>query len=262
MPAINAQAVTVDLPVYDSTGRSLKHALLSSVKIGGTINRDRKNRVVVRALNNVSLSLRDDDRIGLIGRNGAGKSTLLRVLAGIYPPTRGHVTINGRISALFSLTSMIDPEMTGFENIEYASILLGITPSGRKAFVQEIQDFTELGEFLTMPVRTYSSGMQVRLSFGLLTAQAPEILLLDEAVGAGDAHFVDKAMERTHSLFARTNIVMMASHSESLIRQMCNKVLWLDHGSIRQFGPVDEVLHEYNSEVMQDATPPCSTVPA
>lgn len=244
MPSIILDNVRVDLPVYDGSHRSLRRAVLS-MGVGGAIFRRDRNHVSVRALDDISLTLRDGDRVGLIGHNGAGKSTLLRVLAGIYEPTEGRAVIKGRASSLLSMTSMLDPEMTGYENIDHARVLLGIPARRQAELCREIEDFTELGAFLDMPVRTYSAGMTVRLSFALLTAQEPEILLLDEAVGAGDAAFVDKAAERVRALCDQASILVLASHSQEHIRRLCNKVLWLDHGRLRLFGPVDEVLAAY-----------------
>lgn len=253
MPSIALNNVRVDLPVYDGSHRSLRRAVLS-MGVGGPIFRRDRRHVMVRALDGISLDLHDGDRVGLIGHNGAGKSTLLRVLAGIYEPTAGQAIIKGKVSSLLNMASLLDSEMTGYENIEHARVLLGIPARHHAELCQEIEDFTELGAFLDMPVRTYSAGMQVRLSFALLTAQAPEILLLDEALGAGDAAFVHKAAERVRALCARASILVLASHAPSHIRQLCNKVIWLEHGCIRRFGPVDEILAAYGAETQPPET--------
>lgn len=245
MPLIRLENVRVDLPVYDASNRSLRRAMLG-MGVGGMVFRKDRSHVIVRALDGISLTLNDGDRVGLIGHNGAGKSTLLRVLAGIYEPTGGRTEIRGRVSSLLNMASMLDPEMTGYENIDHAAVLLSVPSDRRTDLVHDVEEFTELGAFLDMPVRTYSAGMQVRLSFALLTAQAPEILLLDEALGAGDAHFVKKAAARVGERCDRANILVMASHSQSHIRQLCSKAMWLEHGRIRRFGPVDEVLADYS----------------
>jgi len=245
MSRIVLDNVTVDLPVYDGADRSFKRAVLSK-GIGGRIRRDAQNRVTVRALDGVTLEIVDGDRIGLIGRNGAGKSTLLKVLAGLFEPTAGRSLIEGRVSTLLSLGSLMDPEMSGYENIDHAGALVGLAPRAREAMAAEIEAFTELGEFLDMPVRTYSSGMQMRLSFALLTAQAPEIFLLDEVIGAGDTHFAEKAMARAISVTDRSQILVVASHASATIQNMCNKALWMERGRIRCFGPVNEVINEYS----------------
>ena len=244
MPSIILDNVSVDLPIYDGASRSFRRALLSPMRVGGTITRDR-GHMVVRALAGISVELRDGDRLGLIGHNGAGKSTLLRVMGGIYEPTGGVATITGRTSSLLDMSSILDPEMTGFENIERAPILLGLPGRDGQWLRGQVEEFTGLGEFLHMPVKTYSSGMRVRLSFALLTAQEPEILLLDEALGAGDAGFVQKATDRARHIRDNANIVVFASHALGNIRAMCNKVMWLEHGRIRGFGAVDPVLADY-----------------
>lgn len=244
MASIILDQVRVDLPVYDGSRRSLRRTMLS-MGVGGMVFRDDRQHLIVRALDGITLSLRDGDRVGLIGHNGAGKSTLLRVLAGIFEPTHGHALVTGKVSSLLNMAAMLDPEMTGYENIDHASVLLGIPTSRRAALCAEIEDFTELGAFLDMPVRTYSAGMQVRLSFALLTSQSPEILLLDEALGAGDAGFVHKAAARVRDRCDRANILVLASHAQDHIRQLCATAVWLEHGRIRQFGPVDDVLAAY-----------------
>ena len=245
MSSIIARNVTVDLPIYNGADRSFKRTVFS-MGIGGRLDRDRNNRVVVRALDSINLEIRDGDRIGLIGRNGAGKSTLLQVIAGLREPTRGTIAIEGRVSTLFSLLSVMDPELTGYENISMVSALLGISSFRQAALRKDVEEFTELGDYLRLPIRTYSAGMQVRLSFALLTAQNPSIVLLDEVIGAGDAHFASRAMARILDMTARGDILVIASHSEQALRSTCTQVLWLDHGTIRRLGPADEVLRDYN----------------
>lgn len=244
MSRLTLDDITVDFPIYDAGHRSFRRALLAT-GIGGLISRRGRHHLEVRALDGVSLDLRDGDRIGLIGHNGSGKSTLLKVLAGIREPTGGSVAITGRTSALLSLGSILDPEMTGYENVDYASTLLEIPAKRRRSLCDEVAAFTELGLFLDLPVKTYSAGMQLRLSFALATAQEPDIMLLDEVFGAGDEHFRGKAESRMSELGHRTDIVVLASHSAAEIRRMCNKAVWLEHGRIRVFGPVDAVLAAY-----------------
>ena len=250
MPSVTLDNVSVDLPVYDGGHRSLRRAMLAGV--GGRIFRSRRGVCAVRALDGISLALHDGDRVGVIGHNGAGKSTLLRVLAGILEPTDGDAVIEGRASSLLDMASLLDPEMTGYENIEQVGALLLLPARARAALLQDVEEFTQLGAFLDMPVRTYSSGMLVRLSFTLLTAQTPEILLLDEALGAGDATFVGMAADRVSRLCDQASILVMASHAQGHIIQLCTHVVWLEHGRIRRFGPMDEILAEY----AQAAPPP------
>jgi len=241
---IRLDKVTVDFPVYDTGHRSVRRSLLT-MGVGGAISRHGRNQLVVRALDGIDLDLRKGDRVGLIGHNGSGKSTLLQVLAGIREPTGGMARIDGSTAALLSLGSILDPEMTGYENIGHAGVLLSIPNRRRDPFREDIAAFTELGSFLDLPVRTYSAGMRLRLSFALMTAQEAEILLLDEAFGAGDAHFQERAARRMAGLSERMNITVFASHDSAEIRRFCNKAVWLEHGRVRQVGPVDPVLTAY-----------------
>ena len=243
MPHITLENVSVDLPIYDAGHRSLRRTLVG-MGLGGSIRRQGR-RTVVQALHNIELHSQQGDQIGLIGPNGAGKSTLLRVMAGICEPSSGHATIQGSVSTLLSMSSILDPEMTGYENIEHGALLLNIPAPRRRRLAQEIADFTQLDAFLHMPVRTYSAGMQVRLSFALLTSQEPDILLLDELMGVGDAAFVERATKRILDLRQKSKILITASHVNQNIRRLCTKVLWLDQGRIVQFGPTDAVLDAY-----------------
>lgn len=219
--------------------------MIPRVITGGQIVQERGLPTVVHALQDINLSIEDGDRVGLIGRNGAGKSTLLNTLAGIYVPTRGTVETAGKISALFDINTLMDPELTGYENIRYAATLLGFRKGKIGPLIESIAEFTELGDYLAMPVRTYSSGMRVRLSFALVTSTDPEILLLDEALGAGDAHFMEKAWDRASKFYERLRIMVLATHSDVLIQELCNKAVLLDHGRILAAGTVDDVLEQY-----------------
>lgn len=203
--------------------------------------------VVIKALDKVSIHFQHGDRIGLIGHNGAGKSTLLRVLSKIYEPTAGHIYFDGKISPLLDVMLGINPESTGYENIIVRGMLLGLTRQEIRSKMQDIADFTELGEYLSMPIRTYSSGMQLRLAFAVATSLQPEILLLDEVVGTGDASFMARAQERLDHIIKHSSIVVLASHDDNIIRKMCNKALLLEHGKIKFFGPVDKALEIYTA---------------
>jgi ABC-2 type transport system ATP-binding protein/lipopolysaccharide transport system ATP-binding protein len=216
-----------------------------NVGVGGIISQRGRRHLEVRALDGVSLELRKGDRLGIIGRNGAGKSTLLRLLAGLREPTAGSVEVSGKTAALLNIASILDPEMTGHENIARALVLLGIPSRDHAVLSKDIDDFTELGPYLDLPVKVYSAGMQLRLSFSLMTAQRPEILLLDETLSAGDNQFHARANARMDELRGRTDIVVLASHVESEIRKICNKVLWLEQGRCRLFGDTESVLAAY-----------------
>ena len=199
----------------------------------------------MRALDNVSLTINHGDQLGILGHNGAGKSTLLRVLAGIYQPSQGSISIDGRVSPLFSTSPGLVADDTGYENIVTCGLLLGMTRDEIERKLPEIEAFTELSDYLALPVRTYSSGMLVRLGFAIATAIDPEILLLDEGLGAGDARFATRAANRVKALIERSSIMVLASHSDELIRQMCKRAILLDRGQVIADGPTEEVLEIY-----------------
>lgn len=248
MAYIDLKNVTLDLPIYDVQGRSLKKQVM---RMG------RRNRIaegsdgviVVRALDDVNVRFEGGDRIGLIGHNGAGKSTLLRVMAGIYPPTAGTVSRSGKAVPLLDISLGMDENSTGMQNIRLRGLLLGMSDAEIRKKQQDIAEFCELGDYLDLPIRTYSSGMRVRLAFAVSTAVDAEILLLDEVMGVGDASFMHKAEARLADLHSRAEIVVLAMHSNSEIRKVCNKALWMERGRIRAFGPADEVVSQYEAAV-------------
>jgi ABC-2 type transport system ATP-binding protein/lipopolysaccharide transport system ATP-binding protein len=244
MSVIRLNNVCVDLPVFELSGRSLKMRL---ARLGrrGRIGKDNDGVVVVRALDDLTLTLQEGDRVGLIGRNGAGKSTLLRVLAGIYAPTTGQIYSRGRIVPLLDISLGMDELSTGRQNLRLRGLLLGMSDNEIRRKMDEIAAFTELGDHLDLPLRTYSSGMRLRLAFAVSTAVDADILLLDEVIGVGDASFMKKAEGRMLDLQNRAKIVVLASHSDTVIRQMCSKALWMDRGRLREFGPMDEVAARY-----------------
>ena len=238
--------VTVDYPVYGSK-KSFRSALNRTV--GGLIRREGRDEkhVVVRALDQISLSIKHGDRLGIIGHNGAGKSTLLRVCAGVYEPTMGSVAMAGKVSPLFNVSPGLDPDDTGYENILTCGLFLGMSRAEVAQKVSDIEQFCELGDYLNIPVRAYSSGMLTRLCFAIATSIDPEILILDEGLGAGDARFAEQAERRVESLVARSSIMILSSHSDALIRAMCNKAILLHSGRIEMEGTVDEVLDAYQN---------------
>jgi ABC-type polysaccharide/polyol phosphate transport system ATPase subunit len=201
----------------------------------------------VRALDGINLSVREGDRLGIVGHNGAGKSTLLKLLAGIYPPTEGRRTVNGNISSLFDLQLGFEPEASGWENIAYRGYLQGETPKTLRSKLHEIAAFSELGDFLNSPVRHYSSGMLVRLAFSVATAIEPEILLVDEVLSAGDLAFQKKCRRRMEEMIAKARLIVMVSHDLAALAKFCNKAIWLDHGRIRMQGRTAEVVAAYSA---------------
>jgi ABC-type polysaccharide/polyol phosphate transport system ATPase subunit len=249
MAAIILDRVCVDFPIYDSD-RSLRKLLFRS-GIGGVVSNDgtRRNRVTIRALDELSVELHNGDRVGLIGQNGAGKSTLLRVMSGGYRPSSGTISIEGEVGSLLTLGVGFDVDDTGLENIYTGCLFYGMKPKQIREQTDQIAEFTELGEYLRMPVRTYSSGMQVRLSFAIATAIDPDILLLDEVLGAGDAQFIIKAQQRIERLMERASLMVLASHSNAVIRQLCNKAIYLHAGQIEEFGPVESAIAAYERYV-------------
>jgi homopolymeric O-antigen transport system ATP-binding protein len=236
----------VEFPIFDAKSRSLKKTFLG--KAGGTIGRNPSNVLVIEALRNISLSLSMGDRVGLVGHNGAGKSTLLRLLSGIYEPTRGSATVRGKVAPVFDLGVGMDPEISGYENIIIRGLFLGETRKTMMSKVDEIAEFTELGEYLSMPLRTYSTGMRVRLAMGVVTSIDPEILLLDEGIGAVDSEFLKKAQTRLQKLVERSGILVFASHSNEFLARLCKTAIWIDHGEIRMMGGIEEVVRAYEGE--------------
>ncbi|RAR60617.1 ABC-2 type transport system ATP-binding protein/lipopolysaccharide transport system ATP-binding protein [Paraburkholderia unamae] len=248
MAYIELKGATLDLPIYDVQGRSLKRQVLRMGR-RNTIAEGSDGVIVVRALDNVDLRFDRGDRIGLIGHNGAGKSTLLRMMAGIYAPTSGAIEREGKVVPLLDISLGMDENSTGLQNIRLRGLLLGMSDAEIRAKQQEIADFCELGDYLDLPLRTYSSGMRVRLAFAVSTAVDAEILLLDEVMGVGDAAFLHKAEERLADLHSRAEIVVLAMHSNAEIRRVCNKALWMERGRVRAFGPVEEVVSAYEQSV-------------
>ncbi|SNR88524.1 ABC-2 type transport system ATP-binding protein [Geodermatophilus saharensis] len=240
--SIATKDACVDFPIFDAKSRSLKKTVMGLV--GGNIDSGSKVPVI-EALRDVTVNLEHGARVGLVGHNGAGKSTLLRLLSGIYEPTRGIAEIRGRVAPVFDLGVGMDPEISGLENIMIRGLFLGMTRKQMQERVDDIADFTELGDFLHMPLRTYSTGMRVRLALGVVTSIDPEILLLDEGIGAVDAAFLEKSKQRLVQLVERSGLLVFASHSDEFLRELCDTAIWMEHGRIRQQGELDEVLRAY-----------------
>lgn len=233
MAHIRFENVTVQYPIYNAQSLSLRNQLVR-IGTGGRLAKDSSSIVTITALDNVSFELDEGDTVGLVGHNGAGKTTLLRTMAGIYPPVAGAVHSRGRISTIIELGAGLDVELSGYENIVRMGMLLGASHREMEAATPGIEAFTELGDFLSMPVRTYSSGMVMRLMFAVGTAIRPEILLIDEMFGTGDAAFQEKAHARMHELISAAKIFVFASHSPDLIRRYCRRVFSLEHGVLTE----------------------------
>jgi ABC-type polysaccharide/polyol phosphate transport system ATPase subunit len=247
-PLLALENVSVSFPIYQTGSRSLKKHLLFR-GTGGQIATDANHRIVVEALRNVSLKITAGDRVALIGSNGAGKTTMLRVMAGVYEPTSGKISSCGRISPLFDIALGIDSELSGYDNIRLRGMLLGLTAREIESYISDIVEFTELGDYLDIPVRTYSSGMMTRLTFAVATCFSPEILLMDEWIMAGDATFLAKAQHRVASFVERASILVLASHSIEICRQWCTKAIWMERGQVRMIGEIEAVLHAYSATI-------------
>ena len=243
---ISLRAVTLDYPVFDAA-RSFRQNLRSSV--GGLIRRDPNTSrgASIRALSELNLDIMNGDRVGLLGPNGAGKSTFLRVLAGGYQPTTGEIIVHGKVSSLLGMGIGIDPDETGYENIITGCLLLGMSRRQIDREIAAIVDFSDLGPYVYMPVRTYSNGMWVRLAFAIATSINPDILLIDEVLGGGDAKFTARAEARITSLMTAASALVLASHANELLKRFCNKGLVLVAGSVRYFGPIDDAVAAYDA---------------
>ncbi len=250
MATVILENVNAHFPIYGGQQRSLRKALLQRAT-GGAIEREGKNseRMVVKALTDISLTLRDGDRVGLIGHNGAGKSTLLKLIAGIYEPVSGTIQVEGRVTPLFDAMPGLDGEDTGYENIITSGMLIGMTRRQIEEKIPEIEEFCELGEYLNLPVRTYSTGMTMRLGFALVTALDPGVLIMDEGFGTGDLRFAERAEARMRDFVGRSRIMVLASHSDRTIKSMCNKAVMMEAGRIVAFGSVDEISERYQASV-------------
>ena len=261
MSSIEAVGVSVSFPLYGGIGRSLKSRIMSSAT-GGRVGSDKRARTIVKALEDVSLTVRHGERVALIGHNGAGKTTLLRVLSGIYPPLGGRIRLEGRIAPIFDIGLGMDPEASGYDNIRIRGLYLGLSRREVEAKITEIAEFTELGPFLDMPMRTYSAGMQTRLSFAVSTSVEPEILLLDEGIGAGDAAFMEKARARLRAFVERSGILVLASHDSGLLARLCERAVRLQHGRIVDDGPFEAVMARFEADQREGrevAVPPSAS---
>jgi lipopolysaccharide transport system ATP-binding protein len=235
--SIVAQEISVEFPIYENSHRSLKKAVLN-LTTGGRIGQDAGRHAIVSALDNLSFRFTDGERIGLVGHNGSGKTTLLRTLAGVYAPVRGKLSMNGKVASLLDVSMGLDPDATGFENIYLRGILDGLKPATIRSKVDDIAEFSDLGEYLNLPVRTYSSGMMLRLAFAISTSVEANILIMDEWLSVGDADFAVKAAGRLEKLVGQASILVLASHDPKLISRVCTRRILMHHGKIVSDEPV------------------------
>jgi len=251
-PRLELKNVTLDYPIGARTN-SFRSELLASAR-GAIMRAPKTSTEFVRALNDISFSLQEGDRLALIGPNGAGKSTLLRVLSGAYIPSAGTVTANGSIATLFSVGLGMDYEETGYENIMACGLMMGLSPKEVRERRDEIVEFSGLGDYINLPVRTYSSGMAVRLSFSIATAIHPDIFLIDEVFGAGDAQFAGKARARIETLLEKSRVLVLASHANSVLEQFCNRGMFLVGGKVMAHGEVGETIEAYDKWVRDQSS--------
>ena len=244
MSFLHLRNISVEFPIYQGSSRSLKKVLLAS-STRGNLARDARDRINVRALSEVSFELRDGERLALIGPNGAGKTTLLKVLAGVFEPTQGRFVSSGTVSSLLDTAVGLDGEATGHENIILRGMYMGIQPREMRDRAVAIAEFTELGDYLDMPVRTYSAGMTIRLAFAISTCIQPDILIMDEWLTAGDAQFLGKAQRRIEQFVRQSSILVLASHSLELVEEWCSRGLLLHQGRVLKIGPIKEVVAAY-----------------
>ncbi|MDR3506246.1 MAG: ABC transporter ATP-binding protein [Acidocella sp.] len=235
--------VSVSFPLYHAESRSLKKTVFAAAS--GRLGEDSRHRLTVEALRGVSFTLNTGDRLGFIGSNGAGKTTLLRTMAGIYEPVGGSITIEGAVTALLDPGQGMNPDLTGNENIRLRALFNGYSEAQIRELQEDVAAFAGLDQFLALPVRTYSSGMVVRLGFAMATAIQAQILLMDEWLLAGDASFLDKARQRLETMVRGAEILVLSSHRPDILLQWCNRLIWLDGGTVKADGTPEEVLAAY-----------------
>jgi lipopolysaccharide transport system ATP-binding protein len=244
MANISLKQASVVLPIFNSSARSITNTLVSAAT-GGVLTAQKGGHISIEALKNLDLEIVSGDRLGIIGHNGSGKSTLLRLLSGIYEPSSGEIERTGSISSLVDISLGINPESTGRENIFLRGKLMGLSRKEIDEKIDEIIEFSELGDYINLPVRIYSSGMLLRLAFAVSTSITADILIMDEWLSVGDGSFAERASKRLRELVDNSEILVVASHTRSLIEETCNKVVWLEHGVIKKVGSVGEILPEY-----------------
>ncbi len=237
--SIEANGVGLDYPIYTVRAQSLRNAVISAA-VGGMLMKSKQDATVVRALSNISFSLKEGDRLALVGHNGSGKSTLLKVLAGVYSPSAGSLRIEGRVTSMISMSIGLDAEATGLRNIQTLLLMQSLSRAEIAKRIPKIVEFSELGPFIHMPFKTYSAGMMARLTFAVGTEIEADILLMDEWLGAGDASFQSKAAERVNRFVGRAKILVLGTHDFALVKAVCNKVMVLDSGRVQFYGSTED----------------------
>lgn len=245
MACVEIENVSLTYPVYGANARSFKSTLIN-VATGGRLHKN-SGSMVVEALKDVSFKLEKGDRLALLGHNGAGKSTLLKVLANIYEPTKGTVNVQGSTNCLFDIMMGMDHELNGYENIMIRGMILGLSKPDIRQIIPKVEEFSELGDFMKMPIKSYSAGMKVRLAFGIITNVYSEILLIDEIVNVGDANFIEKAKAQMKSLVHQSEFMVLSTHDTNIVKEFCNKAILLKEGRIKYFGAVEEALNMYKA---------------
>ncbi len=254
MPSISLKNVSLSFPIYDSESRSLTQSFSKLLPVGGVVQRKKGQRTSILALDDITATFNDGDRVAVIGHNGAGKTSLLKLLAGFYEPTSGRLVTEGKAATLINLMAGLDINLNGYENILLCGMLFGLERQVVMDRMDEIAAFSELGDYLGMPVRLYSSGMVLRLAFSICTSINCEILLLDEWIGAGDKAFIEKTQQRLNELVFNSTIMIFATHNPDAARKLCNKAIYLSHGRLLKSGSVEEVLafeHETRDQTPQ-----------
>jgi len=244
MAHITLKQASVVLPIFNSSARSLTNKLVSAAT-GGALTAQKGGHLSIEALRDLDLSIVAGDRLGIVGHNGSGKSTLLRLLSGIFEPSSGSIERSGSIASLVDISLGINGENTGRENIFLRGKLMGLSKKEIDAKIDEIIEFSELGEYINLPVRIYSSGMLLRLAFSVSTSITADILIMDEWLSVGDGAFSERASARLSGLVDDSEILIIASHDRDLIEKTCNKVVWLEHGHIKKIGATQEITSEY-----------------
>jgi ABC-2 type transport system ATP-binding protein/lipopolysaccharide transport system ATP-binding protein len=248
MPSILVQNVSIDFPVIGTGARSFRHTAFAKAsrfrpsRVGGQVIESESTMSVVRALDSINFSLSSGDRLGLMGPNGAGKTTLIRALAGIYEPVTGHLDVEGKRIPMFDINIGLDDEATGYENIYIRGLIMGLSAKRIDHKTAEIAEYSGLGDYLNMPIRTYSAGMVLRLMFAIATSIEGDIVLMDEWLAVGDAQFREKTQARLMGIAESAGILVLASHDMGLLKNICNLGLHIEGGKVKRFGPINEVL--------------------